>query len=157
MASADIFYRGGKTFWKTHTRVDVLIVEHKQCDVLEIVCSNPATRQQAPRIYVNKSTLKDEIADEDIQSRVIALIEPILEKKQDFDRDVLLTQAWKTAICEYILERLELHKKFVGSKAFHVTLQDPLQREGTRAGATVTCNAPATLVGYDLPGFALPR
>jgi len=155
MTSAEIFHRSCKTFWKTHTKVDVLIVEHKHCDVLEIVCSDSAARQQAPRIYVQKSALKSNIADDEVQYRLIMLIESIQARKQEFDRDVLLVQAWKEAMCEYIDERLELHKKFVGSKAFHMTLREPLVNEGTQS--TVLCKVPASLVCFDLPGFALPR
>lgn len=157
-SSAEIFHRGSKTFWKTHTRVDVLIVEHKYCDLLEIVCSNPATLQQAPRIYVKKSALKNEFSDEDIQFRVIRLIEDIQEKKKEFDRDVLLAQAWKNAICEYIDEHLDLHKKFVGSKAFHMTLREPVCSEKSeRTQSVLTCSPPASLTSYNLPGFAPAR
>lgn len=150
MTSVDIFYRGSRTFLKPPTRVNVLIVEHELCDVLEIVCSNPETLQQAPRLYIQKTVVQGEIRHGDIQSRVLALTKSMEKKRQDFTEEALLAQAWKTVVSEYILERLELRKRFVGSKAFRVTLRKPLYSEGG-------CKAPASLTSYDLTGFSLPR
>jgi len=162
MANSEIVQRGSKLFWKARTTIDVLLVEHKQYDVIEIVCSDSTTSQEAPRIYVRSSVLRGKICDDEIQSRMYELTEPILQRKgtiSPVDKEILLTKVWKSALYEYVDERLELHKKLAGSKAFHVALRKPLFSEGPDVidGVPLICNAPPSLIRYELDHFTAAR
>lgn len=137
-------------------------MEHKQCDIIEIVCSDSTSSQEAPRIYVRNSILRSKICDDEIQSRLFDLTEPILQRKGTItptDKEILLRQVWKNAMYEYVDERLELHKKLAGSKAFHLMLRKPLFSEGSEANSAVPliCDPPPSLVRYELDHFTAPR
>lgn len=155
--AAEVLKQGTKKFWKTKTSIEVLLVEHKELDILEIVCFDPITSQEAPRIYLLYSKLLPLISEEEIQYRLFELQEPILQRRGVIDNEALLKIVWNDAVYDYIDERLELHKKLAGSKAFHVNLRKPLPEEGPQTINDLMCSAPPSLVPHELDHFTAPR
>ena len=154
--SAEVIKQGTKSFWKTKTTIEVLLLEHPDSDVLEIVCFDPITNQEAPHIFILRSKVVLLICDEEIQYRLFELQEPIRQRHGIIDNDALLKIAWNDAIYDLVDDRLELHKLLAGSKAFRVSLRKPLPDEDPRT-ADLMCCAPSSIVPFELDHFTAPR
>jgi len=154
--SAEVIKQGTKSFWKTKTTIEVLLLEHPNSDVLEIVCFDPITNQEAPHIFILRSKVVLLICDEEIQYRLFELQEPIRQRHGIIDNDALLKIAWNDAIYDLVDDRLELHKLLAGSKAFRVSLRKPLPDEDPRS-ADLMCCAPSSIVPFELDHFTAPR
>lgn len=154
--SAEVIKEGTKSFWKTKSTIEILLVEHKDCDILEVVSFDPITSQEAPRVYVPRSKVLSFISEEEIQYRLFELQEPIHQRRGVIDNIALSKIAWNDALYDFIDERLELHKKLAGSKAFRVNLRKPLPNEDPQL-ADLMCCAPAAIVPFELDHFTKPR
>ena len=67
----EILFEGRKTFWKTKSTVNILLVKHHLWDIVEVVAFDPVSEIEAPRIYINCKTLEDLIAPGKASSNTI--------------------------------------------------------------------------------------
>ena len=58
-----ILFRGTKTFWKTKSSINMVILEYPEHNIYEIIAYDPIMKQHAPRLYVNSLTVKNIICD----------------------------------------------------------------------------------------------
>ena len=59
-----------KNFWQTGILVEILLVEHRQHDVIEVVVYNPIQRNEISRLYMTTSILFSKFAAEDIDKHL---------------------------------------------------------------------------------------
>ena len=54
-----LLFRGIKTFWKTKSSIDLVIVEYSEYELYEIIAYDPKMKKHAPRIYVSGVAIKN--------------------------------------------------------------------------------------------------
>ena len=48
-----LLFRGFKTFWKTKSFINIIIIEHAAHGIYEIIAYDPVLCQHTPRLYIN--------------------------------------------------------------------------------------------------------
>ena len=75
-----LLFRGFKTFWKTKSSIELVILEYPSQDLYEIIAFDPVLRKHAPRLYVDKHA-----------ANYIILGEDGINEKQSFLLDEVVT------------------------------------------------------------------
>ena len=53
-----LLFRGYKTFWKTKSSINIVIIEHSNQDIYEIIAYDPVLGQHAPRLHIDAYTVR---------------------------------------------------------------------------------------------------
>src|ERR1700722_6180605 len=80
--TVSVIFDGAKSFWKTRTNLDVLIVDHPKQLCYEVISYNPTIGVESPRIYLSSLLLGQKIDQVDLQSRVAEKKEALTRAKK---------------------------------------------------------------------------
>ena len=118
-------YEGSKNFWRTRTNVEVRIIEHPVCHLLEIITFNIDTEQEGNRIYVNSPLMYSKLNKEDIDNKVSCKIEELSRQRKTVNKemkDECYQQVQREMISAYITSRLTLPSSHIlGSFKIYLT------------------------------------
>jgi hypothetical protein len=105
----DVQYEGSKSFWKTRTNIDILIVNHFKYNCLEIICYDPERGNEASsRIYVNAALLISKIDQNELKKQLEDIKEGNLRQKKSFNASQLQKELLIAAMNTYISSRIQL-------------------------------------------------
>ena len=72
-----VIFKGRKSFWKTKSSVDLIIIEHPDFDLLEVATFDLVLRVESNRAYIDlsyaRNVLKDELKGIDPSQEALAL------------------------------------------------------------------------------------
>jgi len=108
-------YEGSKNFWRTRTNVEVRIIEHPVCHILEIITFNIDTEQEGNRIYINSPLLYSKLSEQDIEAKVSSKIEELSRQRKKANKDECFQQIQREMISAYVISRLTLPSTTPGS------------------------------------------
>ncbi len=122
-ASAGVcLYEGSKNFWRTRTNVEIRIIEHPVCHLLEIITFNIDTEQEGNRIYVNSPLLYSKLNKEDIDTKVSNKIEELSRQRKKANKEECLQQIQREMISAYITSRLTIPTNTTTPGSFQINL-----------------------------------
>jgi len=116
--SAIVIYEGNKFFWRKRITIDVVIVEHKEFDVTEVITYEPSIDREASRIYLDSLILSTKINQEEVAAKMTFARQHNVPHTMQFVNGVL-----NRATSDYILNRLFITEFSVDPKIFSVELQ----------------------------------
>ena len=106
--TVSVIFDGAKSFWKTRTNLDVLIVEHAKQLCYELIAYNATVGVEAPRIYLSSLLLAQKIDQAEVQARVADKKEALTRAKKTFNAADLTKEVTYGLISQYILARLSI-------------------------------------------------
>eukprot|EP01039_Chlorochromonas_danica_P004106 gene4106-4499_t len=143
----DIIYDGYKNFWRTHTNLQILIIDHIKLDIVEVIAYDPAHHEEAPRLYIDGNILSTRI---DIDARVEEERDRNINKRAHFDYEKLKQMILEDFKKEFILARLQMqagpvHRTLPASppKAIHKAVEGVSSADGNNDTTSNTTTAPA--------------
>lgn len=147
-SSGVVTFEGTKFYWRTRNTIDVYIVEHKTCNVFEIIVYEPSFDVEAPRIYLDGAVFTSRIDHTDIEAKLSFAKRnnvPLTEK--------FVTGIYNRAYSDYILNRLAMKEFVPEERKIVVVLQFTSgECEAAAAGGTpvelLICEKPAKLEPY---------
>lgn len=135
--NAIVVFQGVKFFWRTRNTIDIMVVEHADLHITEIVAYDPAIDREAPRIYVDSDILLAKLDHGDIVAQLgfgqrngVLITEETLTNKAKFD---------------FIVSRLLISEYAVNTKTIMMTFQPG--NEG------LCCSKPEALIPYRSPHY----
>ena len=96
-----IIYQGSKLFWRTRNTIDVTIVEHRDCNVTEVIAYEPSINVEAERIYLNSNILRTKLDHVEIDSKFSFAKQNNVPISTEFTASVM-----SHAITDFIIPRL---------------------------------------------------
>jgi hypothetical protein len=103
-----ILHKGSKTFWKTRTNLDVVIVHHLKHDCLELIAYNSPTESEAPRLYLKYSEVLVKLNLRDINEQLSREKALLMHSYSDYNENDLLRTITNKAVVNYVLSRINM-------------------------------------------------
>lgn len=156
--TTEVIYQGTKSYWRTRTTIDLMVVHHLGHNVLEVVTYEPSIDREAPRIYLDNTVLDSKIDQTEIEEKLKAAKEPILRRREVPDNEKLLKQIVNSTKVAYILNRLSITEFTPEDRVIRFELQfnfrdhDDAHSSGTDVSAIVLQKA-EDLVPYKSPHY----
>lgn len=95
----EVIYDGYKNFWRTHTNMAIMMVEHVPMGVIEVIAYEPMLPEEAARIYVDRIYV-------DLETRIE---EELDRRRGHMNHNELCHMILRDFKREYILSRLQMH------------------------------------------------
>jgi hypothetical protein len=112
ISTATVEFDGPKTFYKTNTKVDILIAHHEAFLCYEVIIYNSQLDLEAPRIYINsmllQSYVQDRLDPQQLNTKLQELKEQALRQKKTFILEEARNEQMKNLYMQYILNRLKI-------------------------------------------------
>ncbi len=104
----NLFYDRPKAFWRSGTNIvaDVLLVEHTQYSIVELIAKINLTKQEASRIYFSYPAVAAKLTVAEVEERISNEKEPLIRKRKEFNADVIKSHIVHQMVAEYIVARL---------------------------------------------------
>ncbi len=156
----ELLLEGSKTFWKTKNTVEVIILEHKYCETLEVIAYEPTFEVEAPRIYLNDKVARSRVDSSVIDGCLRTAKSAAMRRGEAPNVAQLIKGAERTARVNYVLNRLFLKKYSCETKIFVVELQfDFNDRDDEHGGLdvdTMVIEKPQNLKPYAVERKRIP-
>lgn len=119
-----VFYERPKAYWRSGSNVvvDILLVEHREISVIEVIIRNHITNSEAPRIYLSSQIVTSKLSSVEINDRINIEKEPLIRRRKDIDIEALTQKVTHQMLSEYIVARLDLPKSYFTSGEFVMEL-----------------------------------
>ena len=136
-----MIYEGSKTMWRQRITMDIYIVRHKLCQIVEIICYSPAVDQEANRIYVSQGLFKNKLSPNDLEEKMKRRMEVFIRQKKPLIHDELLQLELDEQITQYIISRINLRD----SEKFEITLSGQFSCEDD-----IICEKPENMESFPI-------
>ena len=109
-----LLFRGTKTFWKTKSSLEIVILEFSEHDIFEIIAFDPVLQKHAPRVHVDATIVRSILNNKMIDTSVlttflfnhIILTEYLpVSKLIKIDFQVVLQSEKSFHDCNFVIER----------------------------------------------------
>ena len=109
-----LLFRGTKTFWKTKSSLEIVILEFSEHDIFEIIAFDPVLQKHAPRVHVDATIVRSILNNKMIDTSVlttflfnhIMLTEYLpVSKLIKIDFQVVLQSEKSLHDCNFVIER----------------------------------------------------
>lgn len=145
--SAIVIYEGNKFFWRRRVTIDVVIVEHKEFDITEVIIYEPSIDREASRIYLDSLILSTKLSQEEIAAKMSFAKQHNVPHTIQFVNGIL-----NRATSDYILNRLFITDFAAETKSLSVELQFNLRDRDPEFGGDdidqLICAKPVNLSPY---------
>jgi hypothetical protein len=121
--SAEVHYEGQKSFWKTRTNLEILIVSYPQFLCLEIITYDAEKGIEPERIYVSSTALVPKINQEELKTKVDEKKEANLRQKKNVNLSQVTKEVLVQLMNQYIIQRMRIEKAEVTCTALKVYLE----------------------------------
>jgi hypothetical protein len=143
----DVQYQGSKSFWKTRTNIDLLIVNHTKYNCLELICYDPEKGVEAPRIYLSNSLLISKVDLAEIKQRLEERTEASLRQKKTISIPDTQKELVVNTVNLFITSRLQLADDLSnGLKVFVGPIGGDIVNEETKQLDVIIENIPTGLM-----------
>jgi hypothetical protein len=116
----EVLHKEHKHFWKCRTQVDIIIVEHKNHGLIEIVTYEPTLDMEAPRLYLNDEILFSKLNASQFDQSLSAKKEPFLRQHKVPDKVFLRRKIVNMAKVSYVMNRLSVEECSQETRTFRV-------------------------------------
>eukprot|EP01038_Epipyxis_sp_PR26KG_P014847 gene14847-19955_t len=103
-----VLYQGSRTFWKTRTNLDIIILEHPKHKCLELIPYNIDLAKEAPRIYFYSELLKSKLNYNEVSDKVSEKKEKYIREKKSFVAENLTKEVINQMMAQYITSRITI-------------------------------------------------
>jgi hypothetical protein len=103
----EVQYEGSKSFWKSRTNLDILIVSHPKNNCLEII-GYDANKGVESRTYANAALLSTKLDQNEIREKVEEKKELYNRQKKPVNAAQLQKEVVVNAMNQYIISRLQV-------------------------------------------------
>lgn len=134
-------FQGVKFFWRTRNSLDIIIMEHTDSNITELIAFEPTIDKESPRIYMDSSVLHSKIDHASIEAQLS------FAKRNN----VPITEEWISAItnkakADFLLSRLVIVEFGQETRSIEVILQVPtIDAEHGDDPKPLLCEKPAEL------------
>ena len=152
----EVIFQGAKPYWRTRNTLDVMLVEHRKFNMIELITYDPTLDKESPRIYLDNTILNSKLDQADIDARLLVVKEPFIRRREVPDSAKLLKDIINRAKADYVLNRLFISEYSLEKKHITVEIQfnfrdrDDELHTGTDVGLLV-CQKPSLLQRYKSP------
>lgn len=127
-----IWFNDLKRFVKPRVTIDIVMVYHTLIDCLEIIGHHPQQEQEAPRIYLNVTTLRNQAIDEkEVNRRVDERLEVNIRNKKVTERSEVVEAVERDLMVSHLLSHLRIveDEGLAAGTSFTITLlpSDPVK------------------------------
>lgn len=137
----EVIFEGVKTFWKTKSSLDVLIIHHHFWDAIEVLAFDPAIDCQAPRIYLSYSDI----------------LAKIHSKKHKYSLDFSMFYVDKVQqkhdVSSFLFNHLTIEEYLPVTRSFTVAIRSSFPEEGY-SELSIICDKPVGLVPFPSPFYS---
>ncbi|KAJ1402209.1 hypothetical protein B484DRAFT_483768 [Ochromonadaceae sp. CCMP2298] len=122
----EVLHDGCKHFWRNGmkgTRLDIIIVSHKNYGLIEIATYAPGVDREAARLYLNEDLLFDLLDTSKFEESLLLAKEPFIRHRKVFDKVQLMSDLVKESKVNYILNRLSVEEYSSQTRHFKVGFQ----------------------------------
>jgi hypothetical protein len=119
----EVYFDGCKHFWRTRTNVDIIVVEHKDHQIIEIVTYTPVVDREATRLYLSDDVVYSKLDHSEFEEALRLAKEPLLRRRIVPDREKLMKAIVKEAKTNYIMNRLCIEECCLETRTFKVGFQ----------------------------------
>ena len=124
MESVRVIFEGPKVFWKTRVTLDIVIVEHTNFGVLEVIAFDAELKLEAPRLYIDQEDLQSMINQQNFIQRFVSLEKEKAARQNEAVEIVDITKrATDKATADYILDRICVMKYSKKEEVLTVEMQ----------------------------------
>jgi hypothetical protein len=157
-SSVDVIYQGAKCFWRTRNTVDIIIVQHNEFNVLELITYEPSIDKEAPRIYLDNLVLDSKIDKAEVEVKLKEAKEPFLRRHEVPNAEKLLKDIITAAKINYVLNRVFVAELSPEKKVFKVEIQFNFRDhdEAHTSGVDISlvhCQKPPKLQPFKSPHY----
>lgn len=145
---AEVLFQGSKCFWKTRNTIEIVLVEHNNFDVIEIVTYEPAFAKEAERIYLKNSLIASKLNPEDIREKIRKEKEMVLRRHEVPNSQALNEDTLKKCKSQFIVNRLFIADYFPISKLIRVEFRLNFHSSDASSQEGVVCERPVQLQPY---------
>ena len=146
LSDIKVIFKGTKSFWKTKSFLDIVMVEHKSLGVVEIITYDPCMETEGERLYLRTSDLVTEIKSDEL----INQITPFL--KLGKEGQLLVVDSILKAKSNYLFNHLFISKYMPESELLKVEIKSRFPEEETinyrKEYPLLNCPRPVSLVPY---------
>eukprot|EP00599_Poterioochromonas_sp_BG-1_P009676 CAMPEP_0173136304 /NCGR_PEP_ID=MMETSP1105-20130129/2407_1 /TAXON_ID=2985 /ORGANISM="Ochromonas sp., Strain BG-1" /LENGTH=405 /DNA_ID=CAMNT_0014048467 /DNA_START=21 /DNA_END=1238 /DNA_ORIENTATION=- len=104
----EALYEGSKTFWKTRTNLEILILSHAKHNCLEVIAFDPEKGVEAPPIYLDSVLLHSKLDQNKIQLKVEEKKEALIRQKKAADVVQIRKEIVVNGMNQFIISRLQI-------------------------------------------------
>lgn len=101
-------YEGSKTFWKTRTNLEILILSHAKHNCLELIAFDPEKGVEAPHIYINAALLVSKLDQNEIKLKVEEKKEALIRQKKAANVAQIQKEIVVNGMNQFIINRLQI-------------------------------------------------
>lgn len=99
-------YEGSKSYWRTRQTVDVRIIEHTDANILEIICFEVESYQDADRLYLNADKLYKKLETPELKEKVEQKREEYARQRKRVPNEEITRTLVREAAVQFVLTRL---------------------------------------------------
>lgn len=114
-------YEGSKTFWKTRTNLEILILSHAKHNCLEVIAFDPEKGVEARPLYIDSILLLSKLDQNKIQLKVEEKKESLIRQKKAADVAQIRKEIVVNGMNQFIISRLQIVDSD-DSSSFHIHL-----------------------------------
>jgi hypothetical protein len=103
-----ILFNGSKTFWKTRTNLDIVLVHHFNHDCVELIAYNAPNEYEATRLYLKYSVVLLKLRHHEINEQLAKEKALLMRNYSDYNEDDLLKTITNKAVVNYVLKRINM-------------------------------------------------
>lgn len=154
----EVIFQGAKCFWRTRNTVDIMLVLHKEFNVIEVITYEPSFNKEAPRIYLNNNIVDSKIDQSEVEEKMRLAKEPILRRREVPNNEVLLKNIINNTKADYVMNRLSIAEFSPEKQIIRVEIQfnfrdfDDAYANGTDI-TLICCDKPKLLQRYKSPHY----
>lgn len=146
LSDLKVIFKGTKSFWKTKSSLEVVIVEHRSLDVVEVITYDPCMEIEGDRIYLRISDLVVEMKSDELSSKVAPLL------KLGKEGQLLVVDVIQKAKANYIMNHMFISEYLPVSKSLKIEIKSRFPEEETvnyrKEYPLLNCPRPVSLVPY---------
>lgn len=146
LSNVKVIFKGTKSFWKTKSFLDIVMVEHQSFGVVEIITYDPCMETEGERLYLKTSDLVVEIKSDELINKITPLL------KLGKEGQLHIVDSIQKAKSSYLFNHLSIAEYLPESKLLKVEMKSRFPEEITgsykKEYSLLKCSRPVSLVPY---------
>lgn len=147
-----VVFKESKFFWRARCTVDIVIIEHRAWDVLEVICYEGTTDKYAARMYFKQSIVMAKLDSGEMKEKLRLAKEPYLRRHESPDENKLQSAILDHALVEYLLCRVHVCEFSPTSFAMEFQLKAYDKKDPDCGGENINslvCEKPSKLIEHN--------
>lgn len=120
--AVETVFEGSKTYWKSRTNLEIVMVSHTKYLTIELLVFHPDIGKESPRLYFSSLLLAGKIDQNDLQQKLAEKKEAIIRQRKPVNAQQLTKELLNNAIAQYVMSRLQFVTVTEDEEPFRVFL-----------------------------------